>query len=588
MLIAATLLIVAAFQPTTVKNGYIPPPADWFIVVVVVASVLAAISAWVVFRGRPAGWRGGAVLLGLAVAGGVRTFQELPIPSPSGGIGSAGAWALLGCGWLAIAGVLLVLAHPSPSVTPTATGWRAPTASAAATLVVAGLLTVTTPHVVVAANTDATTTAREAPPAEEPVLNGGQAWDTDQGSEPSTAGPGRDAIATAGGLLVASSAGVRMLDGSTGEEHWHHYRYDWRYFHYENTYFRGPDVGQSWDDTNLIVAGNGRVAAVNMTRVADGEDTEADTRTWVFDTISGQVLSETDGDRAVAIAGDLVLSTNEVLHGGSGRVNARAWSGEQRWEHPLPEGCELGGAHAVPGDRIVLSVRCDVWTTDTSPHVLALDAGTGELAWRWQPPEAGRMTIRPGEAEHEDTVLVQVRLGDNRNPEQSVYALDTASGEARWQRERLRLQHDSADEPNGDDWYWSTITWAGPTPVLAESELTEGRFVLVGLDASDGSTTWTRKQPDRWRIPYGMQENPRMTGPVLGLDDGRLLAAAVLETNALKPRESLALTTIDAANGEELNDIVVRGRDFDIGFRLHRAPATVVATGERTTMIALS
>lgn len=587
MLIAATLLIVAAFQPAKVELRGMSIGGEWFVTAAVVAGVLAASSAWLIVRGRSGGWRGGVALIALAGIGGLITFPKLPTPHPGIGIGPAGPWALLGCGWIAIAGILLALTPGQRDVTSVAVGRRVPMVSAVIVLAVAGLLAAGTPGVVATVNTDATTSEREVPAVVTPELDGAQAWHTEARSAPPEAGSYRDAVATAGGLLVATSSGVRMLDARTGEERWHHYRYDWLYFRHDNTYFRGPDEGRTWDDSNLAVAEDGRVVAVNMTRLAEGDDTEADTRTLVFDTVSGQVLGETAGDRAIAIAGGLVLSTTEVfnrIHGGSGSIIARTPSGEKRWEHRLPEGCALGEAHDAPGERILAGVRCASAITDTPPHVLALAAATGELVWRWQPPEAGRTTIRQGPA---DTLLVQVRIGDNRNPEQSVFALNAANGKIRWQREHLRLQHDSARETNGDDLYWATLLWVGGTPVLAEMELTESRFVLTGLDAADGSTTWSRTLPEPWRIPYSMTKNPRMTGPVLGLEDGRLLAAGALATGVLKPTDKLAITTIDSTNGTTLNDTVVRGEDVDSGFRLLRTPATVVAKSEGSA-IALS
>jgi outer membrane protein assembly factor BamB len=378
-------------------------------------------------------------------------------------------------------------------------------------------------------------------------------------------------------------SGVRMLDARTGEERWHRYRYDWRYVEHDQSYFRGPDPGD-WEDTNLITGHDGRIAAVNMMRRVEGDETEQENaETWVLDTASGTLLGEISGDRAVAVAGGLVLSTHEVYDGydggyreGSGRIVAREPSGDPRWEHPLPEDCELANAVATAGNLIVASVHCDTANTDTRPYLVALRADTGERAWRWDPPEDGRVTIRPSPREHRNLLLVHVRIGDNRNAEQSVFALDTGSGRPRWQRENVVLQPNGPREPNVDDLYWASIAWAGSTPVIAEIELTESRFVVTALDPSTGDTTWTRTMPEAWRVGYVMTQTPRLAGPVLGLPDGRLLVAGVRKPDVLD-YQGLAITAIDAATGTTVSQAVLPQPMFEQRFRLLRTPVTVVA-----------
>jgi outer membrane protein assembly factor BamB len=218
---------------------------------------------------------------------------------------------------------------------------------------------------------------------------------------------------------------------------------------------------------------DGIVYVAGFGRVVDGE---ASSRLYALDLATGEERwsSRLPGYTrwTPAIEGGVVIVAIETPDLALGLYAVDATTGEPSWFRPLRcRRCSPDRGDtwpAVASDGVVLAAMGGVFSGGYHPYgkVWAFDVGDGSERWSRAIRSPGLPIVVDGAA------IVSVESVE-MNADESILALDLASGEERWRRTRG---------------IGSAVTLAG-----AGSEVFAGTGSrLLSLDATDGSTRWSR------------------------------------------------------------------------------------------------
>jgi outer membrane protein assembly factor BamB len=274
---------------------------------------------------------------------------------------------------------------------------------------------------------------------------------------------------------------------------------------------------------------------------------------------TGDVRWELDTGSSLRTAPVVVEDTVYVMQGdfGSDVIAVDAASGEQLWSYYPGFAGPYMGAPAYRDGRIYVAAAAD--QSFGTPDVSAVDAETGEQVWEFS-TDVDSETDDDG-----DTTLESygnpVVTGDGvyvGGQHGFLFALSTADGTKRWERELGRIYGDLAVD--GDTLYAKTAS---------ESS-------LVALDTADGS--------ERWRVGFGGYGSSNDSSPVVVGD-----VVLVQHNGTLHLVDSTAgeiLETHSLGGGPMVTPAVVDGTVYTGGgavYALEHRDPTPTRTPEPTT-----
>jgi hypothetical protein len=256
---------------------------------------------------------------------------------------------------------------------------------------------------------------------EPPDVGSGPGWEIELAA--ASEAPFPDIRATAGGLVIDETHGVRTIDPHTGAPRWH-----WRDEAYRRVATALVDGGAT---VILALRHDGDQPDRDQVVALDSATGEVRWARWDHDLVGaaagyGGVVASAEGDWfAAPLTFDTLASpTTVALDAVSGVRLVDGGSGETRWGRPDSSDCRLHSFAPAAPDTLVLVEGCpgpaatpDIWTC----RLTGLAADRGEPRWAW-PSETGAdpsacvATVMPG--------LVYV-------PNQDL-VIDTRTGDQRW------------------------------------------------------------------------------------------------------------------------------------------------------------
>ncbi|TDC93942.1 hypothetical protein [Actinomadura sp. 7K507] len=568
------------------RTGRLDDPEGWLagLAVGLMAACLAWV--WIVWAtrssppGRQPGRRGrrirtlaSSVMAAGCVAALVLVVSRMPTPGLSGGVGLSSplmilALALAGTGALTlVVGSLPPLGGDAARADPPGRLRSAVGAGAAAVVLLlsAALAVGAVPWWVAAVNTDGVTTDRPAPDAGAPALTGSVAWSRPQRGKGASGSAPTSVIGTAGGLAVLDARGLRMLDPASGAQRWAFHRWDVRVF--------GPRHRRNRVDTgSTAVSPDGRFLAmtvfVDAPRALFIDGLRADTRVWVFDTVSGRQNADFAVPDTASVVGvgegrvvvDMAPSREETDSAERGALSMLTSDGDTAWRFVLDEGCRPTEVAPVGGDVLtVVSCYSDKEHVDPR-HRLVRVGGDGRPLWSWRVSREG---AEPGDVERFEQVSVGVTDGMAVVDAREIYRSEVGEtgettvshnlvgvrvtdGRPVWWRpggSGSRLRSDDPGERG-------PLHAAAGTAVFAENRRTGtgdgARYstALRAFDVRNGKKSWSLDIPG-----IEVRDLNDSPGPDALLGDGRLLVA-YRELTAAGRFESCAMATLDIATGE--------------------------------------
>jgi outer membrane protein assembly factor BamB len=265
---------------------------------------------------------------------------------------------------------------------------------------------------------------------------------------------------------------------------------------------QGPLKGPAVSDEAVVLLGTGSVVALEAA--------------------SGEVRWEADREEGPAgppaIAGDMVLYSSGQ-DDDAALVARRMDGGREEWSTPTV--AAVPGGITVEGGRAFMATR--------SGQVLAIDAATGEVAWRFE--TSGNVGTSPAVADG----LVLVSAQGPSSPASTLHAIDSSTGEEEWRF-----------VPQGEASVLGTSPSAGADLVFAG--LSDGQ--VHGLDLHTGAEQWSaRPVPSIVGGPFGPLSMPVVpgastVGEAAGLYVAGFARVARLETSTGNERWSYQLPSV--------------------------------------------
>jgi outer membrane protein assembly factor BamB len=253
------------------------------------------------------------------------------------------------------------------------------------------------------------------PLQEQPV----ELWQRDLGPEQTT-----EPLCFEDWLLIGSLTGpLALLDASTGETRW-------------DAQLGGPIIAPPVVAGDLVIV-NSREAGDFGLALADGSERwhyETEGRVWYDPLPAGNLALVLTDDRLLALEID---------------------SGDERWSAPLVQG-DLFGRLATDETRVYAAVN------DT---LFAVNLETGKQHW----------TLQQGDGWLSPALAEGVLYAGNLDG--SVYAIDAGSGDVVWQ-----FQPD--DAPLAETY------WSGPAIADGTVYIGNTNQIVFAIDAADGSEQW--------------------------------------------------------------------------------------------------
>ena len=550
-------------------------PEGWLVWSALGLTLASSAWVWTLWSTRP-GARAGrrrrgvasAVFAAACAAGLVVVVLRMPSPGPSGGV-DLSVPLMLPAFALAAVGALVTAVdgfrRPDEAAEDEAVPRRGlrPAAGvgslAAVPLLTAAVAVGAVPSWAVAMNTEQVTTDRPAPAASAPALTGAVAWSTPPRKDGSPGSVRTLAFGTAGGLAMLETRGLRMLDPASGARRWAFHRWDARTL--------GPRHRPNGSDTtSTVVSPDGRLLAttvfVDRPRTLFIDGLRADTRVWVFDTVSGRLRADfavPDTARVVAVDdGRVTIDEQPARHepGATerGALTAFTFEGERTWRSALDEGCRPTDVLPVGGDVLTL-LSCRGGGDDDPRHRLVRLGDDGRPLWSWQVRgDDGTERFDQVKAAVTEGVAVVdareiTRTGDGAGDAEVTHDLTgirIADGRPQWSLpggDGTRLR---SDEPTSR----GALHAAAGTAVIVDDIRTgtddEPRFAtaLQAVDVRTGERSWSHTVPDS-EVP----ELNAAPGSLALLRDGRLFVA-YRELNAEAKVDGCAMAVWDVTTGE--------------------------------------
>ncbi|CAM3539487.1 PQQ-binding-like beta-propeller repeat protein [Stackebrandtia soli] len=529
LVVTAVLLGFAVFIESASDDGSGPWLAIAMISAFVVAGVVISIA--VTHPGWITGVAAATTIVLSAVAAWV-TYALMPDPSLSAFISHRSALAAAAFGLGVLGGGLLLLGEmatdgkvPPPTMRPPRRVAQVIGVVCIAAVAVGGVFAIPG----VNAWTDDANSDVSA--GDGPLESGGWNLDGLTGS-----GHAASALGTPAGLLTTDdtsaepSVAVTMRDAITGDERWHHRRYN-----------------RQSTQTPLSSVDGGLIALAGQRR--DNPDAHVVT---VLDAVTGRQLAD------VAVGADpgtlKAVTTDLVVHvtGPEDTVlTARDFRGSVVWRVDPSTNCRITTARDAGASILVAdSCRADTRTEDMAT-IRALDPATGKTRWTFTSEEEG-IVNDGGLAVTPNTVVVDVRRDDStseglfaaRRYRHYLSALSLADGEIRWDRAETDLGATYASACAGSlrlagvsmaAWGRTAIT-ADSSPKPLDSSIGDGLVVLgechqsgnatasfdvIGYRLEDGK----RAVVGGAGLGYAPQRGHDARGWFAGLPDGRVVIA---------------------------------------------------------------
>lgn len=557
LLAANALLQAAALQPAIVdgsaESRRIGEVLDGSVTFALLAAVLMVVS----WRSRHDYWR---VLLGVILAVGsilgiAYSLTLIPEAGPDGGMGMRGMLGAYAYGCVGLSGLVSLVAYSGRGLFRP---WRVVASAGFAAVGIVAVVLVAElwfPPIVHARNIDATTTQEPAPATAEPRLDGSISWGSATMPESAT-----DWYPTEGGLLATTQDGLHMIDPHTGETRWVYNRYD-------VVGVGSPQI--SADGSEIAVSTRRRTTSTLVHPAREAR------YVWVFDTTSGELLSES---LAPALSSTLrgyihgLLIWEEQPNAEEGRD--RGWLGATRpgddtlvWETELPQFCGPSIVRALPGAAanepgMLATAKCKSANTDQAwdvpPMLLRVNTEDGSIEWAWRSANVGSLRLGAADAKLDEVLPVQV--ASDTVASVGLAGIDLATGAERWHHASVDIgvtSRGSAARVLGFDTdpYDHALRGAGDHVVMFSQDKAAQVLHLAGVDPATGELTW--------REQVVLDRDSSLTSRIGSLADGRVLVVARLrpdgEPAALPPDygpppdSNVVVTTIDAENGEALN-----------------------------------
>ncbi len=500
----------------------------------IIAAFLTVITVLSLLLTHP-GWVSGAAGTAAAVVaaiGALLIYLTMPEPGVTAFITHRHALASLAFGFGVVGGGLIVLGEvvvegdTSTKYAPSKWTPRVGVVAAVLVVIAAGLGVPAMHGWADAANTEASQAGSYRPGAAEMRFDA-----------PSSTMDGNVFAATPGGLLTVDNTGegaavaVAMHDPGTGEERWHHRRW--------NREALQPPV--LTDDGN-------RIALVGKRR-----DDSTLQHVTMLDSVTGRVVADIPFDGS---PGELKLVTDETLLYFTGpeqqTVVGRSWTGEVLWQYEVPISC-VATTGAAAGDHIAVALACraeDGATEQT--RVVALDSASGASIWEWEAEPEGRI-YEGGMVVALDRIIVDVRRDESPNDglfaarmfRHDLNAITVADGETEWRQEDLDLGNTYATACVGTLQVAGVSSSAGgdgegegdvePRVVLGECHQMPGtagaRLDLVAYSVESGKKVFSTYA----KLGYSPSRDEDASGWFLGLPDGRVVGAVDASLNSGQP-----------------------------------------------------
>ncbi len=472
----------------------------------------------------------------------------------------------LGVGWAVLGAVVIGVTmdrtpSPAPGV-PVSSGWAVLVAGGAAVLV-GGVLLAVSPLVRAAANRlvvavvlvvvcgiqvagyagalswtngqNVNLSVADATPLtnRRVVLDGRMQWSSTVAGVP---------VASVGGVLVAMSNGLLMLDPSTGKPRW--------------TY-RRADLATMYEP---VASSDGtEVAVIGFEPNPNPQDAPT-RRLLVLNATSGAVLTDTlldpnvQGDLAAVGATDAYFSgapdERTTVQVGAVRLTGKQ-AGRQDWVYVSKDHCQINEMSTL-GAEVALSTTCGT--------VAMLDQN-GTPRWTYHAHEGGAQ-IWPLAGSPAGTVQLVAGPGTVSNPRwagisvpSAVVSLDARTGALRWQA-GLPTAPFAADSQDAAGGTLATI-WAGSTATLVY-QLPQSRSVwLVGIGGTTPAAVWSTVVPN---LSYPLGLTAQNIGQfVAATPDGRILLPAQNSESASDLNSHPNVIAVDGRDGSVKPNVVING-----------------------------
>ncbi|MGH8792520.1 MAG: hypothetical protein ACRDXX_07740 [Stackebrandtia sp.] len=481
------------------------------------------------------GWLTGLAGAGTAVIAAVCgwfVYTSMPDPGLDEYIAHRHAISALAFGFGVIGGGLLVLGEMATDGKVPEPRWRPPSGLTArvavlGTAVMLLMAAVGTPAMqewADKANTEASQ-AETRPPRPATLT-------LEKAGDPSAAG---EALGTPSGLLLVEGSGkdnpvaVSMHDAATGEERWHHRRW------------------------NREVSGEAVLSDDGSTVALPGARRDDSTLRFVtvLDVASGEVVADfefegVDPGRLVA------LTESHAVHldGGERKLVAYDFHGDPAWRYDTPSNCSVS-AVADDGAQVVAGLSCLSETrTEDRAQAQALNPETGQAEWTWEAKAKGGIPEK-GLLVASDRVIVDIRSDDStsdglfaaRKIRHDLSAVSLEDGSSLWRNKKQDLGDTYTSACAGTLQLTGThATGSGAAAVNTEARVllgechqvsgsAGGSFDVSAYSLDNGAREYTGSAP----LGYAPTEAEEASGWFVGLPDGRSVIVADASTNINVP-----------------------------------------------------
>lgn len=467
-------------------------------------------------------------------------WRGMPEPGPEFGLGGRVPWILAGCA----VGVVAAAVYAAGAAVARRTASARP--GSALTTVVAGLVVL----VLAAAGFTGVRAAGDWTAAQnlgvaraDGPLDGQRASTLDGKTRWQGQGS-RAAVATRGGIVVASGPGIYAVDPTTGRQRWHYYSWGTSFF----------TQGGLYNHEVPVVSDDGRYIAVTGIRdpgldpLADDEPSTS--QVYVFDAVRGRLLGRFDvrEENIWYVDGNVVVLDDARDHPRA--ATAYRHDGSRAWALEPKRDCTLGAVVGL-GDNVLVGHNCE-----GTAKVSVRDATTGRERWDWghEGYISSNGVVVPKSGAAAGTVLLDIPRDDflGKDPgRHTLTALDADTGETRWSRASVRVGRQTP----GRGYSHSGLYTAGTLVLVGPAKGDEDkRLSLVGVDPANGNVIWRRHSRTVAYDPVWQQDYARPSAEDQGLDAlvgataGRIVLVG--ETHRLDSEDDqVRVESVDASTG---------------------------------------